>query len=197
MLRDFSLWSLLFYGLLSGTTCVSGTGCWAPNTPATEFSVNPVWRTFSFSNTKDVHVLVEGLEFDASAKAGKLAKLEVTDNASSVIERQIVQMERWNDQLKTNGDNLERLVNAIAAGAAPMVGGYFQTRQAIATDPGAAVKALEALGYLVRPPAATATESPAAGAGPTSRPFDDPPAQDPRYWLQISPGVYVPRTVQQ
>lgn len=138
--------------LLSILIAPMACGCWAPKQPITEFRINPITHTASFSDSKDNHVILEGLEFNGVEKSGSLDRLEIDNSASSVIAMQIKQMEVWNQQMQTANDGIKAtlagLQNIVGA-MTPMAMQYMQTRQAIATDAPGAAKILDSAGRLI------------------------------------------------
>lgn len=102
-------------------TCL--TGCWAPRSPETEFSINPISKTMRFHDTKDNDVEITGAGFNTITHDFKLDKLTIHNNASAVIREQVEQMKVWNEQMRTANEailgivqQLSNMVNVLAPG---------------------------------------------------------------------------------
>lgn len=130
---------------LSGVTCVGG-GCWAPPGPITEFKINPVSKTASFRDTKDNHIKLQGLEFSATEKSGKLQLLEIENSASAVIAMQIKQMEVWNTQMATANEGITRVLSGLERlleKVMPAVQAQIEVNQTRANKPNMAEAVIE------------------------------------------------------
>lgn len=90
-------------------------GCSLPANPHTSVGVNPWSGTVEFYNSKDMAIHVEGVEYDNSTKAFKLAKLDIVDNASDVRRANVEQIAAYTEQVKATTAMMTQMTQSIAS----------------------------------------------------------------------------------
>ena len=83
--------------------------------PTTQVSVNPLTRTISIYNTKDVDLAIEGFEVSWDNKSGtiELEKIVVSDKASSVIDANVKQMLAFTEQQRAANEGIAAALAGI------------------------------------------------------------------------------------
>jgi hypothetical protein len=64
------------------------------DSPETVFAVNPITKTITYRNSKDMSVEMEDVEIDPAAKSMRLGRLSITSDASTVREANAGQMQQ-------------------------------------------------------------------------------------------------------
>ena len=101
--------------LLLVVSCVSIPGC-AFIKPETKIGVNPITKTVSVYNTKDVDLTVDRIT--ATTKDGgslSVENLVISDKASSVIEANVKQMLAFVEQQKAANEGIQIVMTNLAA----------------------------------------------------------------------------------
>lgn len=80
-------------------------------TPKTSVSYGPFG--FSFADTKDNDVEIEGLEFNPETKTWKVDRFTLRNNASDPIKENVQQLVQVNEQMKTAGVNLKIAMEGV------------------------------------------------------------------------------------
>ena len=87
-------------------------GCASAN-PRTKFSGNPWTGTFSFFDSKDNDVRIEGLNVDLSTKQAECELLTLTNNASEVRRANVEQMLAFVEQQKAFNEGLAHVTDML------------------------------------------------------------------------------------
>lgn len=99
-------------------------GCGVAN-PKTQFSVNPITKTITFSDTKDNTLEIEDLEFvSANGSGASIKRLSLRNNASDVRIANVEQLKEVTMQLKQLGENFNQGMLAIGQ-AVSQIGNTF------------------------------------------------------------------------
>ena len=119
-------------------------GCneWAIIRPTTELTVNPVWKTVTFKNTKDVDSKLKNFHMgyastqpaDGPAISSAWVDIEswdVLDSASSVIKENVAQMAVAVEQMKQTNEMIKSTFSGLTDLASSIVPGVVQINQAI------------------------------------------------------------------
>lgn len=86
-------------------------GCTAFSSPETRIRYDS-WG-FELTNSKDVSVKVQGAKYDPTTHAFSVDSLEFADTASEVRLANVQQMMAYNEQLRTHGENIAKIANAV------------------------------------------------------------------------------------
>lgn len=111
--------------ILAGVALAACGGCAALGgaaNPRTEVSASPLGG-FRFHDSKDNDIEIENAEYDPSTKALKIGKLTIRNNATDVRIASVQQMDAFNRQLVTHGENITRfgqIVLGLAETIAPL-----------------------------------------------------------------------------
>ncbi len=93
------------------------------DSPETVFTINPITKTISYRNSKDMSVEMEDVELDPATKRMSLGRLSITSDASTVRNANVGQMQQavaWQAQVGANisatFERIESLAGTIAPG---------------------------------------------------------------------------------
>ncbi|MBD3297947.1 MAG: hypothetical protein GF341_04770 [candidate division Zixibacteria bacterium] len=92
-------------------------GCNQPYKATTVVEIDPVKKRVYYQNDKDMALLLEGLEADASQKTVKLDRLELSNSASTVMAAYVEQMKQYNEEFRIHGQNI---VNGLKTALGPL-----------------------------------------------------------------------------
>lgn len=138
----FDFWQKIL-GLVLGLVFLSGLACqkgvapvWSTANPSTEITVNPVTKTITVFNNKDVDVTLE--EFSGGTAGGttwKVKNVKIIDGASGVREANIGQMKAGTEMTAAAFDGATKLVTSAITAAMPALTEYIKAHPASAKDP--------------------------------------------------------------
>jgi len=99
--------------VLTSLLLMTGPGCLAMHKPATQMSYGPFG--FSYKDTKDNNVTIEGLEVDPENKIVKLGKFEYVNDASTPMQAWVGQMEAQADLNRVTIEAMGGVIDRLAA----------------------------------------------------------------------------------
>lgn len=94
--------------------CLLAVGCAYAN-PRTELSAGPFGSYFSFHDSKDNEIVMEGLSYDPDTNFITVQKFEVRNNASDVRVANVEQMKAHTEQIKAFSAIVRDLASIVSA----------------------------------------------------------------------------------
>jgi uncharacterized protein (UPF0254 family) len=116
---------MLICGIVAVGIVVTLAGCrsmMGMDSPETVFTINPLTKTMSYRNSKDMSVEMEDVEIDPASKKMSLGRLSITSDASTVRNANVGQMQQavaWQAQVGANFSAILARLESIAGTIAP------------------------------------------------------------------------------